>query len=205
MTLLILFHQQRYRDFKTFYVQHAALHLRSEFPRLPSYNRFIEWIPRCVMPLTAYLFTLLGSCSGIGFVDSTALRVCHNRRIRSHRVFKGLAARGKTSVDWFFGFKLHLVFNDSGEIVWLQLTPGNVDDRKGLLSIVENPFSSIFGKLFGDLGYLSKALFEQLVWNHGVTLLTKLKRNMHTDKPMLGEDAFFVRKRSIVETVIDQL
>jgi hypothetical protein len=205
MTLLILFHQQRYRDFKTFYVQHALEHLRAEFPRLPSYTRFVEWIPRCIMPLTAYLFAQLGSCSGISFVDSTALHVCHNRRIRSHRVFDGLAARGKTSVDWFFGFKLHLVFNDSGQIVWLHLTPGNVDDRKGLLSMVENPFSNLFGKLFGDLGYLSKALFEQLVRDHKLMLFTKLKRNMHTDKPMLSEDAFFLRKRSIAETIIDQL
>ena len=205
MTLLILFHQQRYRDFKTFYTQHVQVHLRSEFPTAPSYTRFIEWIPRCVLPLTAYLFTQLGGCSGISFVDSTALKVCHNRRIRQHRVFKNLAARGKTSVDWFFGFKLHLLFNDQGEIVWLQLTPGNVDDRKGLLSMVENPFSSIFGKLFADLGYLSKALFEQLVRDHGLSLFTKLKRNMHTDQPMLGEDAFFLRKRSIVETIIDQL
>ena len=85
MTILILFHQQRYRNFKAFYVQHTFEHLRAEFPRLPSYTRFVEWMPRCGMPLTAYLFTLLGECSGIGFVDSTALKVCHNRRIRSHR------------------------------------------------------------------------------------------------------------------------
>jgi hypothetical protein len=138
-------------------------------------------------------------------VDSTALKVCHNRRIGSHRVFKGLAARGKTSVDWFFGFKLHLIFNDQGELVWLELTPGNTDDRKGLLSMVQNQFSKIFGKLFADLGYLSKALFEQLVEQHGITLFTKLKRNMHTKLPMLQEDAWLLRKRCVVETIIDQL
>jgi Transposase DDE domain len=154
MTLLILFHQRRYRDFKTFYTQFVCTHLRREFPTLPSYTRFVEWMPRCLLPLTAYLFTLLGACSGIGFVGSTALRVCRNGRIRSNRVFDGLAARGKTSVDWFFGFKRHLIGEDQGKIVWLQLTPGNVDDRKGLVSMVENPFSSLFGKLFGDLGYL---------------------------------------------------
>jgi Transposase DDE domain len=205
MTLLILFHQQRYRDFKTFYTQHVCEYLRAEFPTAPSYNRFVEWIPRCLMPLTAYLFTQLGACSGISFVDSTALKVCHNRRIRQHRVFKNLAARGKTSVDWFFGFKLHLLFNDQGEIVWLQLTPGNVDDRQGLLGMIQNPFSNVFGKVFADLGYLSQALLERLVREHEIALFTKLKRNMHTDKPMLGEDALFLRQRCIVETIIDQL
>lgn len=205
MTLLILFHQQRYRDFKTFYTHHVKTHLHSEFPTAPSYNRFIEWIPRSLIPLTAYLFTQLGACSGISFVDSTALKVCHNRRIRQHRVFKNLAARGKTSVDWFFGFKLHLLFNDQGEIVWLQLTPGNVDDRQGLLGMIQNPFSTVFGKIFADLGYLSQALLERLVREHGICLYTKLKRNMHTNKPMLAEDALFLRRRCIVETIIDQL
>ena len=81
-------------------------------------------------------------------------------------------------MDWFFGFKLHLVFNDQGEVMWLQLTPGNVDDRKGLLSMVENPFPSIFGKLFGDLGYLSKALFEQLVLNHGLNI-SQIEHSRH--------------------------
>jgi hypothetical protein len=205
MTILILFHQRRYRDFKTFYTQFVRVHLKSEFPNLPSYQRFVEWTPRCVLPLTAYLLTLLGVCSGISFVDSTALKVCHNRRIASHRVFQGLAARGKTSVDWFFGFKLHLIFNDQGELVWLQLTPGHVDDRKGLLSMVQNPFSKIFGKVFADLGYLSKDLFKQLVEQHSIALFTKLKRNMHTNLPMLAEDAWLLRKRCIVETIIDQL
>jgi hypothetical protein len=205
MTLLILFHQQRYRDFKTFYTQYVRVHLHSEFPNLPSYTRFVEWMPRCALPLTAYLFTCLGQCSGISFVDSTALSVCHNRRIKAHRVFNGMAARGRTSVDWFFGFKLHLIFNDQGEIVWLQLTPGNVDDRKGLLGMVHNPFSRLFGKLFGELGYLSQALFEQLIRDHGLTLFTKLKRNMHTRLPMLEEDAWLLRKRCIAESIIDQL
>jgi Transposase DDE domain len=89
--------------------------------------------------------------------------------------------------------------------VWLQLTPGNVDDRKGLLSMVENPFSSLFGKLFGDLGCLSQALFEQLVRDHGLTLFTRLKRNMRTRFALLEEDAWLLRKRCIAESIIDQL
>ena len=112
MTILINFHQERHRDFKTYYQHHVCKYLSEEFPNLPSHQRFVEWTPRALIPLTAYLFAQLGSCSGITFVDSTPLVVCHNRRIQSHRTFKGLAARGKTSVGWFFGFKLHLLFND---------------------------------------------------------------------------------------------
>ena len=204
MTILILFHQQRYRDFKWFYTQHVCVYLRSEFPTLPSYNRFVEWIPRSVLPLSAYLFAHLGRCSGISFVDSTKLSVCHNRRIHNHKVFAGLAARGKTSVGWFFGFKLHLLFNDAGEIIWLDLSAGNLDDRKGLLEMLENPFSNIFHKIFGDKGYISKALFQKLIEEHGIQLITRLKKNMKCEQLMPNEDALFLRKRSIVETIIDQ-
>ena len=204
MTILIYFHQERHRDFKTYY-HYVLEHLHQEFPTAPSYTRFVEWMPRALMPLIAYLFTHIGQCSGINFVDSTSLKVCHNRRIKAHKTFKNLAARGKTSVDWFFGFKLHLVFNDQGEIVWLQLTPGNVDDRKGLLRMLENPFSTIFGKIFGDKGYLSQAFLTKLMNDFGVQLITRLKQNMHTVLPMLAEDSWLLRKRAIVESIIDQL
>ena len=125
LTGLGRFHQERHRDFlahktapnglfalKTYYQNHVCQYLSTEFPNLSSYNRFVEWIPRALIPLTAYLFAQLGSCSGITFVDSTPLVICHNRRIHSHKTFKGIVARGHTSVGWFFGFKLHLLFND---------------------------------------------------------------------------------------------
>ncbi len=117
MTILIAFHVQGYRTFKTFYTQHVCIYWRRAFPGLVSYHRFIEWLPSVLFPLAAYLQTCFGSCSGLSFVDSTRLQVCHNRRINSHRVFAGIAARGKTSVDWFFGFKLHFVVNDRGELL----------------------------------------------------------------------------------------
>src|SRR5213079_2742758 len=109
MTILILFHQSHYRTFKAYYTEYVHRHLRSEFPTLVSYGRFVELMPTVLVPLVAYLHTQLGQCSGISFIDSTPLAVCHNARIHSHRVFDGRAARGKTSVDWFYGFKLHLV------------------------------------------------------------------------------------------------
>ncbi|TYP81948.1 DDE family transposase [Nitrosomonas communis] len=83
------------------------------------------------------------------------------------------AARGKTSVGWFYGFKLHLVINDQGELLGVKITAGNVDDRDPVPELTR----SLFGKLFGDRGYISRSLFEQL-WEQGVQLITKVRKNM---------------------------
>lgn len=200
MTILILFHQSHYRTFKAFYTEHVAVELRADFPTLVSYTRFVEFFPSVVIPLCAYLHSCFGTCTGISFVDSTPLAVCHNRRIRQHRVFRRLAARGKNSVGWFYGFKLHLLFNDCGELLNMTLTPGNVDDRKPVPQLIER----LFGKLFGDKGYLSQPLFQQLLTSLGVQLITPRRSNM---EPQLlrWEDKLHLRKRAIVETIIDQL
>lgn len=151
MTIIIHFHSAQYRNFKAYYTTHVMRHLRSEFPKLVSYNRFVELMPLVLVPLCLYLHTRFGPVTGISFIDSTPLPVCHNRRIDRHKVFAGLAARGKTSMGWFFGFKLHLVVNDQGDLLALYLTPGNVDDRKPVPRLTER----LFGKLFGDKGYIS--------------------------------------------------
>jgi hypothetical protein len=117
MTILIYFHMMRYRDFKTYYTSYVLKHLRGEFPHLVSYSRFVDLIPQALLPLCLYLHTRLGAVTGISFIDATAIPVCHNRRIARHKVFDGLAARGKTSMGWFYGFKLHLVVNDQGELL----------------------------------------------------------------------------------------
>ncbi len=124
MTILIAFHQSSYRNFKAYYLEKVQAQRPSAFPGLVSYQRFVEWIPSALLPLCAYLRSCFGRCTGISFLDSTSLKVCHNRRIQQHKVFKELAARGKTSVDWFFGFKLHLVVNDKGELQGLHLDTG---------------------------------------------------------------------------------
>jgi transposase len=115
-------------------------------------------------------------------------------------VFRGLAARGKTSTGWFFGFKLHLIVNDRGELLNMAFTPGNVDDRKPVPRMVKD----LFGKLFGDKGYLSQPLFQQLLDTFGIQLITKLKSNMK-NQLMNFADKVLLRKRAIVETIIDQL
>jgi hypothetical protein len=154
ITIIIHFHQSNYRTFKAYYTEYVQVHLRSEFPTLVSYNRFVELMPRVGLPLFAYFHYCKGDCSGISFVDSTPLKVCRNKRIPSYRVFDGLAERGKTSMGWFFGFKLHLVVNDRGELLSFALTPGNVDDRKPAPEMAKD----LFGKLFGDRGYISVLL-----------------------------------------------
>lgn len=200
MTILILFHQSHYRDFKAFYSQEVLGHLRPEFPGLVSYTRFVEFMPAVLLPLCAYLRHCMGPCTGISFLDSTDLTVCHNKRISHHKVFAGVAARGKTSTGWFFGFKLHLLFNDRGEIVEVALTAGNVDDRKPVPAMVKR----LFGKIFADRGYLSKALFQELLYTFGIQLITKLKKNMKNQFMPLA-DKILLRKRAIAETIIDQL
>jgi len=201
MTILIAFHQSHYRDFKAYYCELVLPHWRSEFPGLVSYNRFVEFIPSALIPLAAFLKEGgFGSCTGISFIDSTALAVCDNARIHQNKVFAGLAQRGHTSTGWFFGFKLHLVVNDQGELLNALLTPGNVDDRQPVPKLVRQ----LFGKLFGDKGYLSKKLADFLLEQFNVQLITKLRGNMKNRLLPLS-DALLLRKRSIVETIIDQL
>ncbi|MEH2080527.1 MAG: IS982 family transposase [Nostoc sp.] len=130
ITILIAFHQNHYRNFKHFYFNHVKQQWNCAFPGLVSYQRFIESIPSTLIPLCVYPKHCFGQCTGISFIDSTCLKVCHNRRIFQHRVFKDLADRGKTSVDWFFGFKLHIVVNELGQLLNVILTPRNIDDRK---------------------------------------------------------------------------
>lgn len=200
MTLMIWFHQSHYRTFKAYYTEYVQVHLRAEFPHLVSYTRFVELMPRVLGPLTLYLQTQLGACTGLSFIDSTKLAVCHNARIHQHRVFAGRARRGKTSMGWFFGFKVHLVVNDRGELLGFCLTPGNVDDRTPVPQLA----SRLFGKLFGDRGYISQPLAEHLFVTQGLQLITKLRKNMH-ERLIAWSDKVFLRKRAIIESVSDQL
>jgi hypothetical protein len=201
MTLLIHFHQSSYRNFKAYYTQYVSVMLGKEFPHLVSYQRFVELMPQCLLALCGYLRRCFGQCSGLSFVDSTSLKVCHNLRISSHKVFQGMAQRAKNSMGWFFGFKLHFICNDQGEILKAYFTPANVDDRKGLLQMIQG----IFGKVFADRGYISKPLMYQLLNDYGIELFTGLKKNMHTTLPARYEDMFLLGKRTIIETITDQL
>lgn len=199
MTIIILFHQSNYRHFKAYYTEYVQVHLRAEFPQLVSYNRFVELKARTLVPLTAYLVSRCKTSRGIAYIDSLPLVVCHNKRIPQHKVFAGVAGRGKTSMGWFYGFKVHLVINDQGDLLAFTITPGNVDDRRP----VEQLTAHLSGKLFGDKGYLSKQLFQDLL-ARGLALITTVRKNMK--KPDLSLlDRLFLRKRALIESVNDQL
>ena len=199
MTILIYFQESQYRNFKNFYLRQVCQHHRGEFPKLLSYTRFVALIPTALMPMCIYLHTRRGEDTGIAFVDATSLVVCHNRRIHSHKVFKQVARRGKTSMGWFYGFKLHLVVNDQGELLAFQISPGNVDDRTPVPELTQG----LTGKLIGDRGYISQRLFEEL-WERGLHLVTKIRKNMQ-NKLVPLVDKLLLRKRAIIETINDQL
>jgi hypothetical protein len=202
VTIVIFFHLSQYRTFKWYYKNYVCKQLKSCFPKLLSYNRFVEIMQITILPLTLYMIKYrFGKCSGISFIDSTTLDVCHNRRIHSHKVFSGLAGRGKSSTGWFYGFKLHLVINDMGEIISFCLTADNVDDRD--FNLIEKLSKDLFGKLIGDKGYLSAKTFQQL-FDKGITLVTKIRKNMKNVLMDLS-DKLLLRKRAVIESVNDFL
>jgi hypothetical protein len=202
MTIMIYFHISRYRTFKDYYTKHVCQHMREEFPGLVSYNRFVELMNSAMIPLMIYLQRCrLKKSTGVAFVDSTTLKVCHNRRIHNHKTFNGIAQRGKTSMGWFYGFKLHLIVNHMGDLVSVMLTPGNTDDRN--LSMMQILTKDVVGKLFGDRGYISAKLFKALL-QRGLQLITRLKKNM-ANKLMPLMDKLMLKKRALIESINDQL
>lgn len=202
ITILIAFHGGQFRNFKHFYCNYVCHHLRDCFPNVVSYNRFIELSHRCAVPFMMFLHHCCrGECTGISFIDSTVLRVCHNKRIKRNKVFKDMAKVGRSTVGWFFGFKLHLIINDKGEILSFYVSQGNVNDNNA--KIITQMTREIFGKVFGDKGYLGKALAD-LLFGDGVQLITAVRRNMK-QKALSNEEKLLLRKRSVIETVNDEL
>ncbi len=199
MTILVLFHRSGFRDLKRFYTKVVGQYWDKDFRHLVSYNRFVELQREALVLLGALMQTRLGKCSGISFVDSSKIAICNNLRIKQNKVFAGAAQRGKTSTGWFYGFKIHLVVSDTGEILAWQITLGNVDDRKPVPGMSKR----LWGKLFGDKGYISQTLSE-LLGADNVQLITKVKKNMQ-NKFLNYFDKLMLRKRAIIESVNDQL
>ncbi len=195
ITIMTYFHLGSFRNLNHFYLYYVKTHLQSEFPTAVSYNRFVELMQKAMLPVTSYLkMTCMGKCTGISFVDSTTLKVCNNRRIHNHKVFKGKAERGKGNMGWFYVFKLHLVVNDKGEIISFLITQGNVDDRDPPLD--SKLLSQVKRKLFGDRGYISQKLFE-MIFVGGIHLITKIRSNMK-NLLMSPEDKLLLRKRALI-------
>lgn len=190
----VLYHFSGFKTFKGFYTYGVLGHYRSCFKDVPSYERFVILKERLFIPMTILLHHFMGEQTGIYYADSTPIKVCHNKRINRHKVFNGLAARGKSSMGWFFGFKLHAIINEKGQLIAVKITKGDVDDRVALREIKGN----LKGKIFGDKGYIGKQIFDEL-YKQGLKLITGIRKNM---KNYLIEpiDKLLLRKRSIVET-----
>jgi len=197
--IVVLFHLSPYKNFKVFYLYGIGQQHRACFGAVPHYDRFVSLTPRLFVPLMVLLHSLGGEPTGVYFADSTKLAACHNRRIGRHKVFAGLAARGKTSMGWFYGLKLHFVINHKGQVVALRITPGNTADS----AVLDEMTRHLAGKLYADKGYVGRALFAKL-WRRGLHLITSIRRNMRNYLMPLADKAM-LRKRFLIETVLDIL
>ncbi len=195
ITIMLLYQRVGGRDFKSFYNYHLKESFKSAFPKLPTYERFIELRKRVLPIMETLMYCILKKNSDELYIDSTPIRVCNNKRIHSHKVFKGLAARGKSTIGWFFGFKLHICIDSEGNLVSVTLTRGNCDDRVP----VEELLKGFQGLVCGDKGYLSQELFEKLL-KKGIKLITGIK-----NKFMILKEKMVLRKRSLVESVFSCL
>lgn len=202
MTILIAFHLSGMRNLKWFYLFYVCKHMDNEFPNTVSYNRFVELQQHIALPLVLFLKTCrMGKCTGISFIDSTALKVCHIKREHSNRVFDGTATKGCGTLGYFFGFKLHVIINDKGEIINFVITQGNVDDRKPLS--MESFIRNVSGKLYADRGYISKELAE-ILFVDGIHFVARMRNNMKGGELPLF-DRVMLRKRALIESVNDEL
>ena len=197
MTIMIYWHQSGYKNFTSYYTKHVLIHMKREFPSLVSYTRFVELISYASLPLFVFAKCLGSICTGESFIDATKLAVCDNRRIYSHKVFKEFAQRGHTSMGWFFGFKLHLVTDQYGNIIDFTLTSGNVHD--GNKNVVDSIIKKIKGILVADRGYIG--LFESL-YTQGIKLIHRLRSNMKNKLISLQEKVLLQQRGSIIETAI---
>ena len=201
-TILVCYHFGTYRNFKEYYLNCILGQLRSYFPQAVSYNRFVELMPRVFYELMLFMCIYsFGRCSGITFVDSTMIPVCHNIRRHFNKVFACLAKNGKGTMGWCHGFKLHFICNDSGEIITFCLTAANVDDRDERVWSVFT--KHLYGKVFADRGYIKQELFESL-FDRGIHLVHGLKANMK-NKLMPMWDKIMLRKRYVIECINELL
>jgi hypothetical protein len=197
IAIAVYYHQSGYKTFKDYYTRSAELN--PAFTTIPSYNRFIELQQKAFIPLALFAKILSqGKCDGTSFIDSFPLRVSHQKRISSHRTFRGLAARGKTSVGWFYGFKVHMIINSRGEVLDFTITPGNVVDNNA--KVIEQMMQKIHGKVYGDKGYLLNAELFQKLYCSGIHMVTKIRSNMKNKLMDMG-DKIMLKKRGVIESV----
>ncbi len=202
-TILAAYHLSGYKCFEYYYRQIIQERYLSYFPKAPSYERFLTLMSRCykLMWLWSLHCCLKAKRTGLYIIDSKRLEVCHLKREHSHRVFANSARKGKTSTGWFYGYKLHLVINDRGEIINWTLTPGNVADNN--TALLQKLLTGLSGICLGDKGYYT-SLFEWF-YQQKLHLVVKPKRNMKKDVPCLIDHQHYLKKRALIESVNDLL
>ena len=198
LTIILSYYSSNYDCFKNYYIEKIMKDHVTDF-HLVNYSHFTSLIKRVTNLGAVLLGNLFAKCDGLSFVDSTSIEVCKNYRIYIHKVFEGLAARGKTTKGWFYGFKLHLIINSKGELLKVKFTAGNRDDRAAIKSMTKN----IHGKVFADRGYISRTLFKSL-HHQGIQLVTRLRKNMNNIL-MTSYDKAMLLKRCLIETVIGRI
>jgi hypothetical protein len=202
MCILILYHHSGMKCFQYYYQQVVLKSMLSYFPSSPCYGRFVQLIPRCMMPLLMFVnFSRVGRLVGCYFADSKKLPVCDNLRIKSNRVFEGIAGRSKSSTGWFYGLKLFLVINAFGEIIRCVITPANIADNN--LEMMKKIFKGLRKFLFADKGFLSQPAFEYF-YEQGLKIVTTIRSNMKNKLvPVL--ERLMLMKRGVIESVNDLL
>lgn len=200
MTIQIAFQMVGYRNFKTFYTGYVSKYWKKYFPTLLSYNRFVELMRDTLCPLTIFTQIKSGKKTGIYYIDSSCLPVCHLKRSRRNKTFDEVAQYGKTSVGWFFGLKIHLVVNDRCELIAFKITKGSQHDN----TVAQKLLDGLQGLAFGDKGYLGKKIFEAL-YKAGVKLITRKRKNMKNIAPLTEYEQQLLNQRGIIETIFNCL
>lgn len=199
MTIMIMYHTSYAKNFKYFYKTCIEYIHKEEFPKALSYNRFVELMPRLFVPLNILIHLMFGEETGTYFIDATTIKACHNKRRYSNKIFKGLAKHSKSSMGYFYGFKLHVIINEKGEFIALKMTKGNVDDRIPVPELTKG----LTGIIYADKGYIKQNLFVSL-YERGLKMVHGIKKNM-TNKLMDLKEKIMLRKRNLIETVFDYL
>jgi len=202
LTIIVFYHFSGYKCFQYYYQELVQQELKLYFPKQVGYKRFLQLISKSIPHLHVFIKwkSMFSEKTGIYFIDSKKLPVCHNRRIHNHQVFKGLAARGRTSTGWFYGLKLHLVVNNIGQIMNFTFTSGNVSDSNP--EVLKHVLFKLKGNCYGDKGYLSKIFAE--LYSQGLKLVTKIRKNMK-NKLIELKEKYHLFKRAIIESVFDIL
>lgn len=200
MTILVMFQMSKFRDFKNFYRGWLCVYHAPYFPRLPSYERFVNLMKRAIFPLTLFTQLNSGKRTGLYYIDSSCLPVCNLKRSKRHKTFDTIADYGHTSVGWFFGLKLHLVINNRGELIAFKMTRASCHDSREALPLLKN----LQGLAFGDKGYLGKKLC-QVLFDSGLKLITRKRKNMKEALKLSAHEKQLLHQRGIIETVIGHL